>query len=92
LTKEDLKRAAVRFMGGECSLCHYNKCLGALHFHHIDPSQKDFNISAENSMWCKIETELKKCILLCANCHAEVHAGIHNVNILIALANARRRK
>jgi hypothetical protein len=81
MTKEDLKRAAVRFMGGKCIVCGYNKCLRALHFHHLDPTKKDFNISSENWNWTRIEVELEKCILLCANCHAEWHDSKGNKNV-----------
>ena len=47
-------------------------------FHHLDPSKKDFGLSMRGltRSWEKMRTELDKCILLCANCHAEVHEGI----------------
>ena len=46
-------------------------------FHHLDPELKDFGISGNaNRSWDKIQVELDKCVLLCANCHSEVHAGI----------------
>lgn len=66
------KEKAVRYKGGKCQNCGYNKCLGALHFHHLDPSKKDFaSFSSFKLEDCK--DELDKCILLCANCHAEIH-------------------
>jgi hypothetical protein len=73
--REDLKLNA----GGKCILCGYNKCLAALHFHHRDPSKKLFEIT--NFLWGKVkgytkddlDNEVKKCDLLCANCHAETH-------------------
>jgi hypothetical protein len=58
-----------------CEKCGYNKCARALHFHHINPKTKKFTISkaATRSMSKEnIEKELKKCILLCANCHFEL--------------------
>lgn len=66
-------------MGGACCLCGYNRCLRALSAHHLDPSQKDFNIGqakANPKSWSKIVSELRKCVLLCKNCHDEVHDGI----------------
>jgi hypothetical protein len=48
----------------------------ALIFHHLDPSHKDFTIGGKSKSWNKIQSELDKCVLLCANCHAEVHAGL----------------
>jgi len=69
-------------MGGSCQACGYNRCIGALHFHHIDPNEKDFSIGQKNYLgWEKVRKELKKCVMLCANCHAEVHAGILDLNI-----------
>jgi hypothetical protein len=62
--------------GGKCSICGYNKCLDALHFHHKDPNSKDGavgNILNEKGKNAAYE-EAKKCDLICANCHAELHA------------------
>lgn len=36
------KIALVEYKGGKCCICGYNKCIEALEFHHLDPSQKDF--------------------------------------------------
>lgn len=63
-------------MGGKCEICGYDKCLVALEAHHVDPSTKDFSISDVASL-DRIERELEKCVLLCANCHREVHDGLH---------------
>jgi hypothetical protein len=38
---------AIAYKGGECSICGYNKCVAALEFHHLNPSEKDFTISAK---------------------------------------------
>ena len=69
------KGRAVEYMGGECLICGYNRCLRALSFHHLDPRKKDFRISARCASWESIVQELNKCILLCSNCHMEVHDG-----------------
>ena len=72
-----LKDKIIAHMGGSCARCGYGKCPQALHTHHLDPTQKDFNISGRHCQrWAVIEEELKKCILLCANCHAEEHAKL----------------
>lgn len=69
-----LKRKCVQYKGGKCEQCGYSKCIGALTFHHIDPSQKEFTIAGNHSRaWNVIKEELDKCALLCANCHHEVH-------------------
>lgn len=71
------KQRLVRIMGGKCYCCGYNKCLKALEFHHLDPNNKDFSIS-ENAYiaFDKAAEEVKKCVLVCANCHREIHAGL----------------
>jgi hypothetical protein len=76
--RKDIKKELVEYKGGCCIVCGYNKSLRSLHFHHLDPSKKDFSISRK---WDKlglnesVKKELDKCVLLCANCHGEVHDG-----------------
>lgn len=68
------KKAAVEYKGGACVKCGYNKCLGSLDFHHCDPTQKDPNWrKMRNWPLEKIKAELDKCILVCRNCHGEIH-------------------
>lgn len=76
------KIKAVKKKGGKCELCGYNKCISALEFHHTDPTKKDFTPSQNMNMsWGKIEKEIEKCILVCANCHREIHENITLVSI-----------
>lgn len=76
-SRQKLKDRAVSAMGGACTGCGLREPVDALEFHHRDPHTKDFGISTEGipRRWEKIEAELAKCVLLCANCHREVHAG-----------------
>ena len=60
--------------GGRCIRCGYAGSLRALDFHHRDPSQKSFAISAFSGAWTKLLAEAQKCDLLCANCHRMEHA------------------
>lgn len=70
-----LKEKAVEYKGGKCEICGYDKCIDALEFHHLDSSKKDFGISSgETRKWNKIKNELDKCIMVCSNCHRELHA------------------
>lgn len=82
--REKLKLLAINYLGGKCIAdgCGYNKCLAALEFHHKDPSKKDFGISKGgiNKSWEKLKTELDKCVLLCSNCHKEIHYGLRIPN------------
>ena len=75
------KAQLVEEAGGHCAICGYDKYLGALQFHHLDPSQKEFGLGlsgATRSME-RARREAAKCALLCANCHAEVEAGVAHV-------------
>ena len=69
------KQRIVYAMGGQCALCGYKKNIQALEMHHINPEEKDFTFSntKEYHNWEELSSEMKKCILLCANCHREVH-------------------
>lgn len=71
------KQRAVDYKGGKCAHCGYNKCNDAFDFHHKDPAKKDFGIAASGHCrsWQEIQNELDKCILLCSNCHRELHAS-----------------
>lgn len=69
------KQNCIDYKGGKCSVCAYDKCNAALEFHHLDPNQKDFSIADSNSVFTnEVKHELDKCILLCANCHREIHS------------------
>jgi len=71
-----LKQKCIDYLGGECQRqsCKYKNCRQALVFHHINPEDKKFSISqAYKYDWLTIRAELDKCLLLCSNCHAEMH-------------------
>ncbi len=76
--RKKLREQARIYKGGKCIICGYNKYLGALDFNHLDPAKKKFGISMQGltKSWKEIMKELDKCVLICANCHREVHAGI----------------
>lgn len=69
------KERAIAFLGGRCQICGYDGCPAAFDFHHPDPQSKDFTISSRTVWSAALERELRKTVLLCANCHREVHAG-----------------
>ena len=69
-----MKLKAVDLKGGKCSICGYSKSVAALQFHHNNPSEKEFNFNCSYISWERYRKELQKCILLCANCHAELHS------------------
>lgn len=73
-SRANLKRKSVELLGGKCVRCGYSKTQKALTFHHLDPTTKSFDIGGYKILsWPKLQEELKKCELLCLNCHQEVH-------------------
>ena len=73
------KLKCVKYKGGKCELCGYNRSARALCFHHKNPEEKDFTFSNKVRSWEKVQRELDKCILVCANCHAEIHDGLIDI-------------
>ena len=69
---------AVAYKGNKCARCGYDRCIEALEFHHTDPTKKDFGVSSKGYTrnWKRVQEELDKCVMLCANCHREVHAEL----------------
>ena len=66
----------VEYKGCQCQICGYDKNLSALEFHHIEPLKKEFGLDSRhlsNSSIDKLKSEVDKCMLLCANCHREIH-------------------
>lgn len=76
--RRKLKAMAVEYKGGKCILCGYDRSVWALDLHHVDDSKKEFSMSVRGltRSWDRIKREADKCVLLCANCHREIHAGI----------------
>lgn len=77
--KENKNKIKNEIFRGKCCLCGYDKSLSALDFHHTDKNKKEFLISklmGEGNIG-KLQTELKKVILVCKNCHCEIHDGMH---------------
>ena len=70
------KRELIKMAGGCCIKCGYNKNMSALCFHHVDKSLKKFDLdlraignrSVKNGI-----AEMRKCVLVCMNCHSEIH-------------------
>jgi transposase-like protein len=79
--RRKVKQILVAEAGGECRICGYDRCVTALQFHHLDPETKNFTLSYRGltRSIAEMRSETAKCILVCANCHAEVEAGIVDV-------------
>ena len=73
------KERIVTAFGGKCCICNYTKCFDALELHHLNPAEKEFSfggVRANPKSWNIVVEELRKCIMLCSNCHKEIHNGI----------------
>ena len=83
-TRRRQKQKAIDYKGGKCQACGYNKCKEALCFHHLDPEEKSFGIGSKGSSiaWEKLKKELDKCVLVCHNCHCEIHANSTNAPVV----------
>ena len=69
----------VEYKGGKCERCGYNKSTRALQFHHLDSNEKDFTISRKSYSIERLKKEVDKCILVCANCHLEIHEELDKI-------------
>jgi predicted HNH restriction endonuclease len=76
--RREIRLKAVAVAGGKCERCGYDKYLEVLEFHHRDPLKKDFNVSHKGHCrsWKRVSEEIKKCVLLYANCHREIHVEL----------------
>ena len=85
--REKTKELLVEYKGGKCEICGYNRCVEALEFHHINPNEKDFGIGQKGytRSFEKNKEEVDKCILVCANCHREIHNGLIDINKILGI-------
>lgn len=82
-----IKQKAVEYKGGKCCICGYNKYIGALEFHHLNPKEKDFSIGTKGytRSFEKVKRELNKCICVCSNCYKEIHARLMDLKAIQTL-------
>ena len=77
--RENTKNRIIASMGGKCCICGYKKCPRSLDLHHLNPATKEIGmgkIMAHPVAWTRIVKELRKCVLICSNCHGEYHDGL----------------
>lgn len=77
--RKRLKEMVVEYKGGKCTICGYNKYVGAFDLHHLDEKTKEFGLSTRGltRSWEKLKAEADKCILVCANCHRKYTVALH---------------
>lgn len=79
---KSIKKKAVEWKGGACVKCGYNRNYASLDFHHVEPESKDVNFkTSRHWSWERLKEELENCILVCKNCHAEIHHPEHHRNV-----------
>jgi transposase len=86
--RRKVKATLVQEAGGACCICGYDRYVGALEFHHVNPAEKLLDVSGYG-VTISLEaarTEAAKCVLVCSNCHAEVERGITTVPARVAAA------
>ncbi len=72
--RQRTKLKLIKYSGGKCEICGYSKyCPPAYDFHHKNPQEKEFSISGKTFALDRLKKEVDKCMLLCKNCHAELH-------------------
>lgn len=81
--RRTIKCQLVEEAGGSCALCGYSRWFGALQFHHLQPGRKEFHLAYRgySRSIARSRAEMRKCILLCANCHAEVEGGFASLPV-----------
>jgi hypothetical protein len=79
LTQKQKLRSLVKEIKSKskCHFCPENTMI-CLDFHHLDPTNKKSSIAALVNAKNEeaLKEEIKKCILLCANCHRKFHVGL----------------
>jgi DNA-binding CsgD family transcriptional regulator len=78
--RKRVKLKLVEYKGGCCEKCGYNKSEQALQFHHINPEKKDFTVGGKSYSFERMKLEVDKCIMVCANCHIEIHEELRKNN------------
>lgn len=74
---QKIKRTLVEEHGGRCAVCGYDRCIVSLQFHHVDPTTKSFRVAmSSGKSLAAFREEAAKCVLVCANCHGEIEAGV----------------
>jgi hypothetical protein len=72
--KKNLKEELIQELGGKCNMCHGVFESAVYDFHHLSDKKDSISDMFDKSSEQAIREEVKKCILLCANCHRTTHA------------------
>lgn len=82
--RRNRKLNLIKASGNQCCICSYKRAISALEFHHINPEEKEYGIAAQGTCH-NIQrdiAEIRKCVLVCVNCHREIHEGFYTAEQL----------
>jgi hypothetical protein len=81
--RRKVKEILIAEAGGKCAICGYARHPAALQFHHVDPATKSFGLGVRGITRSieRLRAEAAKCVLLCANCHAELEVGAAELSV-----------
>lgn len=89
--RQKQKENIIYVMGGKCACCGYNRCNRALELHHLNPAEKEFTFAQNtNRAWSYVVKELPKTIMVCSNCHREIHDGLIKNESLVSNFNEEK--
>ncbi|MBD3841941.1 MAG: hypothetical protein IE909_08660 [Campylobacterales bacterium] len=72
--KENWLKTFSFFKGRRCIICSLETTIPLYELHHFDKQAKESNVSRiMHHSWAKVEKELRKCVLVCSNCHKTIH-------------------
>lgn len=93
LYRKQKRQKLLELFDNKCCICGYNRLNRALEFHHVFKENKKFNLSHDNMRfgWIKVLEEVRKCILLCSNCHQEVEANLIPFELVLSLYEAQSK-
>lgn len=89
--RQERKKAVVTILGGGCQICSYGRTASALAFHHIRSKERELSERTFQYSWKVVLPEIVKTVLVCHNCHREIHDGIHSEDLILTLNEDLRR-
>jgi hypothetical protein len=64
---------------GSCVVCG-EKEIFCLDFHHLFDKDMEIARLVNRGSLIRLKKEIEKCVLLCANCHRKLHAGVVSID------------
>jgi hypothetical protein len=76
IRRQKYKSSVINFISGGCQICSYSRCFRNIFFHHL--KDKKFPLDERHFQYAfkTILIEIRKCVIVCHNCHGEIHDGL----------------